>query len=82
MKHTLSKSEKEELKRILDEEERPQDKSWLMVQEYKKKKSRFNCALCEKTHTIKNCPNKIEEKEVEKDEYLKSYASQYSYNEH
>lgn len=31
---------------------------WLQVEQYKKKGSKFGCILCEKTHTISQCPNK------------------------
>lgn len=60
---------------MLKDEENKKDDTWLMVEEYKKSKSRFHCKLCEKTHAIKNCPNKIKEEEIE------VKKSQYSYNE-
>ena len=34
---------------------------WLMVEHYKKIGSKFGCALCEKTHATKQCPNKKKE---------------------
>lgn len=54
--------------------ERP---DWLMTVEYADKKSRFHCILCEKTHFIKDCPNKLTKIETE----TKKYKSMYEFNE-
>lgn len=32
---------------------------WLMTVVYADKKLKYHCILCEKTHFIKNCPNKL-----------------------
>jgi hypothetical protein len=61
--------------KMLEDEKDKRDDAWLMIEEYKKNKSRFHCKLCEKTHTIKDCPNKKKEEEIE------VKKSQYSYND-
>lgn len=73
MKGRLTDKEKEELRKLLEEQEKPQDSSWLMVNEYAKqtkKQNPFNygCILCSKTHTPINCPNR-----KEKSKYTYSY---------
>lgn len=50
---------------------------WLMTVEYADKKSKFHCILCEKTHFIKDCPNKLIKIESE----TKKYKSMYEHNE-
>lgn len=37
----------------------PSREDWLMTVEYADKKSKYHCILCEKTHFIKDCPNKL-----------------------
>lgn len=71
----LSDKEKEELKRLLEDQNRPPDTSWLMTEEYAKKTKKQNpynlgCILCAKTHTPINCPNRKEKKE---ESYTYSY---------
>lgn len=73
MKGRLTDKEKEELRKLLEDQDRPQDNSWLMVEEYAKKSKKqnpynFGCLLCTKTHTILNCPNR-----KEKSKYTYSY---------
>lgn len=79
MKGRLTEKEKEELRKILEEEDKPADESWLMVDYYAKlsKKNnphKFICKLCSITHLSNECPNKkiINEK--------KTYT--YSYYDH
>lgn len=73
MKGRLTDKEKEELRKLLEDQDRPQDNSWLMVEEYAKKSKKqnpynFGCLLCTKTHTTVNCPNR-----KEKSKYTYSY---------
>lgn len=79
MKGRLTDKEKQELKKLLEEQDNPQDDKWLMAEHYAKLSKKENpfdygCLLCDKTHTSKNCPNK---KEKPKTTY--TYAS-YNYN--
>lgn len=65
MKGRLTEREKEELKKLLDDQDKPQDSSWLMIEEYAKKTKRqnpnnFGCLLCTKTHSTEQCPNRKE----------------------
>lgn len=53
------------------------ERDWLMRVEYAEKKSRFHCALCEKTHLIKDCPNKLTKIEVDP----KKTKTKYDYEE-
>lgn len=55
----------------------PHREDWLMTVEYAENKSRYHCILCEKTHFIKDCPNKIVKLETEE----KKYKSMYEYND-
>ena len=79
MKQKLTDKEKKELKKLLDDQDLPEDSSWLLVDQYAKAKSRFVCILCEKTHLIKNCPNKNKTKDKGDSEHVDSYSynSQY-----
>lgn len=79
MKGRLTDKEKEELRKILEEQDKPADDSHLMADHYaklSKKENPFNygCLLCDKTHTPKDCPNR---KEKPKTTY--SYTS-YNYS--
>lgn len=65
MNGRLSDKEKAELKKLLEEQDRPPDNSWLMVEEYAKKSKKENpfnygCVLCAKTHLSSVCPNRKE----------------------
>ena len=76
MKGRLTDKEKEELRKLLEEQEKPQDDSWLMADHYAKLSKKDNpknygCKLCDKTHFPKDCPNR---KKVEsKPKYTYSY---------
>lgn len=68
MKGRLTDKEKEELKRLLEDQDKPLDNSWLMADEYSKKTNKENpynlkCVLCMKTHLPSKCPNKKEKVE-------------------
>lgn len=80
MKGRLTEKEKEELRKILAEQDVPQDDSYLMADHYaklSKKENPFNygCILCMKTHSPKECPNR---KEKSKSTYTYSY---YNHNQ-
>lgn len=53
----------------------PHREDWLMIAEYADKKSKFSCILCDKTHKIKDCPNKVFKIDV------KPTKSKYEYTE-
>lgn len=79
MKGRLTDKEKQELKKLLEEQDKPQDTSWLMADHYAKLSEKDNpfklgCKLCMKTHFPKDCPNR---KEKPKTTY--SYSS-YNYS--
>lgn len=66
MKGRLTDKEKEELRKLLEEQEKPQDTTWLMVDYYAKLSKKENplnlgCKLCAKTHFPKDCPNRKKE---------------------
>lgn len=44
----------------------PEREDWLMAVDYFEKKSRYGCILCEKTHFIKECPNRVTKITIEK----------------
>lgn len=57
---------------------------WLMIVEYAEKKSRFGCILCEKTHKIKDCPNRVSKISVEQQsktryDYEEEYPNPHNY---
>ena len=54
----------------------PERNDWLMKVYYADKKLKYHCILCEKTHHIKDCPNKLTEIPVDK-----KYKSMYDHNE-
>jgi len=63
MKDRLTEKEKQELRKLLEDQDKPADSSWLMLDFYaklSKKQNPFNlsCSLCMKTHLAKDCPNK------------------------
>lgn len=65
MKGKLTDKKKQELKKLLEEQDNIQDDKWLMADHYvklSKKENPFNygCLLCDKTHTPKDCPNRKE----------------------
>lgn len=65
MKGRLTDKEKEELRKLLEEQDKPQDTSWLMTDHYAKLSEKDNpfklgCKLCMKTHFPKDCPNRKE----------------------
>ena len=69
MNGRLSDKEKAELKKLLEEQDRPPDDSWLMAEEYAKKSKKenpygFGCVLCTKTHLPSACPNRKEKPET------------------
>jgi hypothetical protein len=73
MKGRLTDKEKEELRKLLEDQDKPLDDKWLMADEYAKKTKKENpnnygCILCDKTHFVKNCPNR-----KEKSKYTYSY---------
>lgn len=75
MKGRLTEQEKQELKKLLEDQDKPQDATWLMVDHYaklSKKENPFNygCILCDKTHKPINCINR---KENSKNTYAYSY---------
>ncbi len=75
MKDRLTQKEKEELKKLLEEQDKPQDTTWLMVDYYAKLSKKDNplnlgCKLCTKTHFPKDCPNR---KKEEKPKYAYAY---------
>jgi hypothetical protein len=80
MQGRLTDKEKEELRKILADQDKPLDDKWLMVDEYAKKSKKENpfnygCILCMKTHNSKECPNR---KEKSKSTYTYSY---YNHNQ-
>jgi len=68
MKSRLTDKEKQELRKLLEEQDKPVDDSWLMAEHYaklpeKKNLKNYGCLLCDKTHLPKECPNrKVESK--------------------
>lgn len=79
MKDQLTESEKKELKRLLEEQDKAPDTSWLMVEHYyklSKKENPYNlgCKLCTITHFAKSCPNRLVQTEKTTNE---SYAASY-----
>lgn len=75
MKGRLTDKEKEDLRKLLEEQDKPQDTTWLMVDHYARLSKKDNplnlgCKLCMKTHFPKDCPNR---KEKPKNTY--SYTS-------
>lgn len=83
MKDQLTEAEKKELKKLLEDHDKSQDVSWLMVDYYyklSKKQNPYNlkCKLCTITHLAQKCPNTIFQKEEEKTkENTESYAASY-----
>jgi hypothetical protein len=75
MKGRLTDKEKQELRKLLEEQDKPQDDSWLMADHYaklskKENPKNYGCLLCDKTHFPKNCPNR---KAESKPKYTYSY---------
>lgn len=75
MKGRLTEKEKQELRKLLEEQDKPVDDSWLMTDYYAKLSKKNNpknygCKLCDKTHLPKECPNK---KVDSKTKYTYSY---------
>lgn len=65
MKGRLTEKEKQELRKMLEEQDKPVDDSWLMIDYYSKMSKKENpknygCLLCDKTHSPKDCPNRKE----------------------
>jgi hypothetical protein len=59
----LTEKEKQELQKMLEDQDKPQDTSWLMVDHYAKLSKKENpmgfvCKLCYITHLSKDCPNR------------------------
>lgn len=50
---------------------------WLMTVYYADKKIKYHCILCDKTHKIIDCPNKLTKIETDS----KKYKSMYEQNE-
>lgn len=75
MKERLTEKEKEELRKLLEDQDKPLDNSWLRTDHYaklSKKENPFNlgCQLCLKSHAPNNCPNR---KDAPKSTYTYSY---------
>ena len=75
MKDRLTEKEKQELRKLLEEQDKPTDTKWLMAEEYSKKTEKENpynlgCILCTKTHNAAECPNR---KQKPKNTYAYSY---------
>jgi len=83
----LTEKEKDELRKLLEDQDKIGDTSWLMVDHYAKLSKKENpndlgCKLCMKTHFPKNCPNRKSTKDKGDSEYIGFKHSQYSYGEY
>jgi hypothetical protein len=67
----LTEKEKQELQKMLDDQDKPQDTSWLMVEHYAKLSKKQNpmgliCKICYVTHLPKDCPHRKTETDEKK----------------
>lgn len=87
MRGSLTEKEKKELRKMLEDQDKPADESWLMVEHYanlpkKQNPYGFSCKLCSLTHHARECLFKKIDKEQKKEEktYTTSQYSWYNYD--
>lgn len=86
MRGRLTDKEKQELRKMLEEQEIPADQSWLMIEHYAKLSKKenpydFGCKLCSITHLSKECPHKTDKTyKTEEKKYTSSQYSWYNYD--
>ena len=83
MQGRLSEKEKQELRKLLEDQDKPLDNSWLRVEHYTKLSKKdnpfgFACALCSKTHHPSNCPHQNKKQETQKTQNNPGYYSWYN----
>jgi len=85
MRGRLTDKEKQELRKMLEEQDKPTDDSWLMIDHYarlSKKENPYNfvCKLCSITHLPAECPHKSPKVESQTQTYTTSQYSWYNYD--